>query len=128
MTRANFIGAPEFFNLQFACRAITEAFGFRVYLVGSAIEKRDFRDVDIRCILEDEEFEKIFPNAVKHGAAHNARLALFNAAISEWSSSRTGLKIDFQFQQQTKANQEFTGQRQALGFFPEPTADNKEAP
>lgn len=58
--RANFIGAPEALNLKLACTVINEAFGICTYLVGSAITKRDYRDVDLRCMLDDAEFDRIF--------------------------------------------------------------------
>ena len=35
------------------------------YLVGSALERQDWRDVDVRFIMSDEEFRKQFP-----GVAH----------------------------------------------------------
>ena len=60
--RANWLPAPAFFNLNQACRVLTEAFGHHVYLVGSSLARRDHRDVDVRCILPDEEFDRLFPN------------------------------------------------------------------
>lgn len=116
MKRANFIGAPEFFNLNHACQALTEAFGYNIYLVGSALERRDFRDVDVRCILDDEDFARLFP-ACGNAPQHCASWSLLSAAISEWLRARTGLPIDFQFQAQTKANAENDGPRSALGLF-----------
>src|SRR5512135_2085470 len=95
MKRASWIGVPEMFNLNLACRALVEAFGWHIYLVGSALERRDFRDVDVRCILDDGEFDLLFPRGAE--AATNvwldARNALLSAALSEWLASRTGLKI-----------------------------------
>lgn len=113
--RANFIGAPEMFNLNHACQALTEAFGYCVYLVGSALERRDFRDVDLRCILDDQEYDRLFPKPLN--ALNNARLSLFNAAISGWLSARSGLQIDFQFQRRAEANQQYDGQRHAMALF-----------
>jgi len=40
---------------------------------------------------------------------------LLNVAMSEWLEARTGLPIDFQFQQQTAANRDHTGRRNFLG-------------
>ena len=115
MKRANFIGAPEMFNLNHACQALTEAFGYHLYLVGSAIERRDFRDVDLRLILDDAEYDRLFPKPLN--ALNNARLSLFNSAISGWLSARSGLPIDFQFQRQTEANKEYDGTRHAMALF-----------
>src|SRR5690606_458143 len=58
----------------------------------------DFRDVDLRCVLEDADFETRF-------GGQRVRLRLMNAAISEWVASRTDLPIDFQFQSMTEAQQ-----------------------
>jgi len=114
MTRANYIGAPEFFELNQACRSIAEAFpAGGVYLVGSALTTRDHRDVDVRCILPDDDFARMFPNG---GGTYDAYWSLLCVAISHLLAKRTGLKIDFQIQQMTKANQEFPGARSALGM------------
>lgn len=132
MNRANYIGAPEMFNLNNVAAVLNEAFGYHNYLVGSSIERRDFRDVDIRCILSDEEFDRLFqpylPQTISGQTlinyATNARWSLVCSAISEWLSSRTGLKIDFQIQRQTEANTE-DGPRQALGIFIQPRCQHQ---
>lgn len=120
-TRANWIGAPEFFNLNQACEIIWRAFDGAnfcgVYLVGSALECRGHRDVDIRCILNDETFDEMFPRCGSNTWL-NAKWSLLCSSISAWLAARSGLKIDFQFQRMTDANREFTGQpRCAIGLF-----------
>lgn len=116
MNRANYIGAPEFFELNQACVILTEAFGHNVYLVGSSIERRDYRDVDVRCILEDDEYTRLFTDPLF--TTHNPLWSLMCCSISLWLSKRTGLKIDFQFQQQTTANDTYPARpRHALGIF-----------
>ncbi|SRR5260370_10743232 len=118
--RVNWIGAPQFFNLNHACRILTEAYGYHVYLVGSAMERRDFRDVDIRCILDDDEFARLFPDCPRN-PQWNARWSLLCSAISEWLSTHSSLPVDFQFQSQTAANRDFGDRpRSALGFFVSP--------
>jgi hypothetical protein len=120
--RANWIGAPEFFNLNFACQAIVAAFGYSCYLVGSSMERKDFRDVDVRCMLDDGEYDRMFPPTFAgeqriRNQNLDAAWCLLNSAISCWLSERTGLKIDFQFQRQSDANEEHKGKRNALGMF-----------
>jgi hypothetical protein len=118
--RMNWIGAPEFFNLNQACRALTDAFGYCVYHVGSSLRTRDYRDVDIRCILSNEEFDRLFPVTHDRSAWLDARQSILDAAISEWLSKRTGLPIDFQFQRRSKANEDYPGPehpRNAVGIF-----------
>lgn len=116
MKRANYIGAPEFFELNQACRTIVEAYGVCVYLVGSALERRDYRDVDIRCILNDEDFDQKYPG-ITGNFSFDARWSLDCSAISLFLSKHSGLKIDFQFQRQTQANEEYDGARSAVGIF-----------
>lgn len=125
MNRANWIGAPAFFELNQACLTLVGAFGCRIYLVGSAMTRRDHRDVDVRCILDDAEYARWFPG-IGPNPSHDARWSLMCSAISLWLSKHTGLPVDFQIQQQTMANAEFPRReghdRQALGIFLEPTA------
>lgn len=105
--RVNYLTVSQNFALE-AALAVFEKAGFEVYLVGSALLRRDFRDVDIRCILDDDKFADLFPNKV--------RLRLSNAAHSEWLSSRTGLPVDFQFQPYSDLKNH-SGPRNAMGFL-----------
>ena len=119
MSRMNWVGAPQLFNLSQACRMVVESFDSGVYLVGSSIHKRDFRDVDVRCIMSDESFAKWFGST--RSPVYNQRLSLFNSAISAWLSQQSGLPVDFQIQQQTDANEECSTKdghpRQPLGIY-----------
>lgn len=120
-TRANFVPAPQMFNLHHACALIHQAFRDEahagIYLVGSSIERRDFRDVDVRCILDDATFDALFPNAPAGPTHWNARWSLLCIAISGWLSQTSGLPVDFQFQRMSTANAKFNGERQALGMY-----------
>lgn len=110
MSRAHFLLTTQWFALNQACRAVVDGFGPCVYHVGSSLARADYRDVDVRCILDDADYQRMFPGG--QGAAW----ALLCAALSEWLSARTGLPVDFQFQEQTVANAEFQGRRSALGI------------
>lgn len=118
--KAVYIGAPACFALEEACRHVAEAFGaYRgvagIYVVGSCLERPDWRDIDVRLIMEDADFAALFPNAGNHWE-HDARWLLLTVAISERLSRQTGLPIDFQFQPQTHANKCHKGRRNAIGF------------
>src|SRR5258708_26539824 len=96
--RATFIGVPDFFNLNLAAGVLNDAFGYNTYLVGSAMERKDYRDVDVRCILYDEEYDRLFPPSFAgetriRNQNVNPLWTLMCAAISEWLANRTGLKI-----------------------------------
>jgi hypothetical protein len=121
MTRANFIGAPGFFLLNQACRCVWEAFpeAYGVYLVGSSLVRRDFRDVDLRCIMADEDFEKLFPGAGTNTWLH-PRWSLVCSSIAEHLSKASGLPIDFQIQRQSESNRDYPVKehpRSAVGLF-----------
>ena len=102
--RANYLLTTELHKLQTAVYWLCMGFGWRVYLVGSCLKKRDFRDVDLRCILLEEE-EDIF---------QHPKSTVIQIALSEYLSNMTGLPIDFQFQTQKEADR-YDGQRICLG-------------
>ncbi len=111
-----YVGAPACFRLELACQHLRQAFGsYGLYLVGSALERADWRDVDVRYILSDEKFAELFPDAGEHWE-WDARWLVMTTAISAWLSQASGLPIDFQFQPQTHANARHPGPRSALGI------------
>lgn len=115
MARANYLTVAQFYTLNHACKLLTKAFGQRTYLVGSCLERANYRDVDLRCILDDETFDFFFTSA--DNASGSARCKLMGVAMSEYLAKLTGLPIDFQFQRRTDANEEFdTAARHAIGM------------
>jgi hypothetical protein len=117
--RASWLTVEQAFSLDDACRVINAAFrdsGFGTFHVGSSLSHRDYHDVDVRYILEDKEFDRLF-GEVTFDSRSELALKFLNAAISCWIRQRTGLPIDFQFQGQTKANAEHGGKRRnAIGM------------
>jgi len=113
--KANYVGAPAIFALEMACRQLNEAFGGYCYLVGSAIERPDWRDVDVRLMVEDEDFAKLFPDAGTHWE-HDTRWLVTITAVSAWLQKQTGLPVDFQIQPRTHANAVHKGTRHAMGM------------
>ena len=120
--KAIYIGAPACFALELAVRQVCEAFGvYRgeqfsgCYVVGSALERPDWRDVDVRLILGDNRFAEIFPDAGSQWE-HDARWLLLTTTISQWLTSATGLPVDFQFQPMSHANARHKGPRNPIGF------------
>lgn len=102
----------EHFRLNDACLGLARTFGGNhPYHVGSSAGRDsipDYHDVDVRMMLDDKEFNRMFKN--------RSWLAMANALVSERLSVATGLPIDFQFQDTTKANEEFNGFRNPLGM------------
>lgn len=124
LLKSSYIGAPAIFQLEMACRQLFEAFGDGgdyhtcIYLVGSSMERPDWRDVDVRMMLPDEEFARLFPDAGKHWE-QDPRWLVMVVSISAWMSKLTDLPIDFQFQPATHANDRHKGFRSAVGVhFP----------
>ena len=113
---SGYIGAPQCFKLDMACHIVNRAFGATCYQVGSSLEHLDWRDVDVRMILDDAEFHKLFPEASLRVFQHDARWLLLTTSISEWFKQQTGLHVDFQFQPETYANKHHRGARSALGM------------
>lgn len=121
--RANYVGAPQVFYLNQACRTINDSFdGFGCFLVGSSLVKRDWRDVDVRFIMDDGEFDLMFPNSAGKAEGswvYDAKWSLLCAALAEWLSKVSGLPVDFQFQRQTQANEKYPSRehsRSAIGL------------
>lgn len=92
-----------------ACHVL-RPFGYGTYQVGSSLTRPDYRDVDLRCLLDDDEYAGMFS-----GSDGDKKLKFLNVAVSEWVSARTGLPIDFQFQKASEANEQFQGPRNAVG-------------
>jgi hypothetical protein len=114
VSRATYLHVGDLFNLNHACRAITDGYGCCVYLVGSSLERADYRDVDVRAMLDDAVYDRMFRGA--QDGDERARVRLLNVAVSAWLSASTSLPVDFQFQRQSAANLEFNGRRHALGI------------
>jgi hypothetical protein len=119
--KVGYVGAPAIFALKSACQDLARAFNcYGVYLVGSALERPDWRDVDVRMILSDAAFMELFPGAAHDGQpAHweaNPRWLWLTVSISDRLSKLTGLPVDFQFQPQAHANARHKGRRDCLSI------------
>lgn len=107
MTRATYLLQSQVRLLCDWGRTLRRTFDEMPYLVGSALERVDFRDVDVRVILDDDEW---------HTLAEAVQVDDLNLAISLWGQQVTGLPIDFQVQMQTEANVNFPGRRHPIGI------------
>lgn len=108
--RSTALSPPEMFLLDAWGHSLRAAFGATPYLVGSVERGEDWRDVDVRMILDDDEYETLL------GASHPERMTAFNIAISFWGQRATALPIDFQFQARARATARYGDQpRNPLG-------------
>jgi hypothetical protein len=125
--KVSYIGAPACFALEMACKQVVDAFRPKgegrhgqTYVVGSSLERADWRDIDIRLVMDDESFADLFPNVrLDTGSAtweFDPRWTLITVSVTAWLRQQTGLPIDFQIQPMTFANEKHKGQRHAIGL------------
>lgn len=110
------VGHPRQTLLDYFGGMIYDAFGHYPYLVGSALKTTQWRDVDLRLILDDDEWDTMFGVGTKD-SMENRKWAIPCAAMSLLGQQITGLPIDFQIQRRTEANAEHEGGRGATGLF-----------
>jgi len=108
------VGMPQGILLQQFGEHVRRAFGHICYHVGSSLEEKSgWRDVDVRLILPDAEYEAMGFGDPRY-QQRNKRWVSTILAWSSFGNALTGLPIDFQIQQQTYANETETGRRGAL--------------
>jgi len=107
----SYLSPPELHRLDWACLPITQAFGNPPYLVGSVLTRPDFRDIDIRLILDDDTVHRMF-------ADHPRARLLLNIALSDLiaKAASASAPIDFQIQSMSEANVPEHGARNPLGI------------
>lgn len=90
-----YIARPDLWALDEACKPLRSTFpDYGPYLVGSVTERPNFRDVDVRLILADEQYDRLTDD----------EWGLLGFITSRHLAAVTGLPVDFQFQRQTEAN------------------------
>lgn len=90
---------------------VRDYFGHIPFQVGSSLHSKDWRDVDVRLILPDDEFAARFGDTPTYV---NTKLAAITLAFCALGREMTGLPVDFQIQQQSHANKAYPGVRSAL--------------
>lgn len=92
-------------------REIEDCFGHLPFLVGSALRTKDYRDVDVRLILPDNEYLVWFGMGPQNPHCQSPRWNAFCLAFSSRGEYLTRLPIDFQIDQMTEANALYPDQR-----------------
>lgn len=114
------VGMPASLKLHEFGSHVWFVFGSMPYHVGSSLElKTGWRDVDVRVILTDQEYQQWDLGDPKDPHSNGKWVALC-LAFSALGRELTGLPIDFQIQQMTLANEQFpdSQKRSALGLTP----------
>jgi len=115
----SYLDAPVLDRLDMASVLVRDVLD-TPYLVGSCLTKPDYRDVDIRVILLDERYDELFKRPHADPLRH-----LIQVAITDHYVKETGLRIDFQIQRMTEANEQYSTEkggtrRHPLGIYPWP--------
>lgn len=118
---AHYLGVTQFIELRFAAAIVKGTFhnSYGIYLVGSALTGKAWRDVDVRHIISDDEFTQRFGEFVEP-YDQNHFLRAFNLGVSAWMSAAAKLPVDYQVQPITKANELYphaTNPRNGLGLI-----------
>ena len=112
------VGMPADLLLEEFGYFIWTTFGDYPYHVGSSLFNKTWRDVDVRLILSDEEYEHMGLGDPKNQHM-NEKWCVLTLGFSTLGKTMTGLPIDFQIQQQTEANATYSQKdgcvRSALG-------------
>lgn len=94
------VGSPGILRLEQFGEVLNDAFGDTAYLVGTAARGKVWRDVDVRVILDDIAYRRLFGHSPHPPPAWKAMAMAFSAL----GTQMTGLPIDFQLQGMTHAN------------------------
>ena len=106
--RKSGLSTRDIHALDVACTFLVGLFGaHRVYLVGTAQTGGEYRDVDVRAILPDDEFDEMF-------GGQPVLWSKFCFLASDWLSRQTGLPVDFQVQRRSDAERH-EGPRNPVG-------------
>ena len=109
------VGMPAAIRLEAFGLRVFDAFGETPYLVGSAATSKTWRDVDVRLMLNDDDFHGLFPNYARLSQL-DLKWCLLCDALAELARCQTGLPVDFQIQAQSTANEKYPGVRIPLGM------------
>lgn len=112
------VGHPAYLWLNEFGAVLQSAFGCTAYQVGSSVDSKQWRDVDVVLIMDDDLYVEWF-GADTHHAQLSPLCHALTLAFCELGKRMTGLPIDFKFQQQSQANERFKGVRNALILQPQ---------
>ena len=108
-SRKSYLTTYDLARLDNACKVLESVWHWRTYLVGTAGEGGGaYRDVDVRTILDDDEFDRLF-------MGRQQLWELICLSVTAYLRDATGLPIDYQIQRMTEANEKFDGPRNPLG-------------
>jgi predicted nucleotidyltransferase len=111
----HYLNNDEFNRLCQWANSIRGFYGFPVYLVGSVLTKKDYRDIDVICIISDVDFRlrygdvKIWGGEMESGLWTDISWKWSDDCIKKWRQGckYTDLNLDFKVYPQTYQEYEF---------------------
>lgn len=110
------VGMPAWLWLNEYGRLLRRVFGHYPLLVGSALARKNPRDIDVRLILTDEEWLG-FVGPLNECDRADTRWAVLCMAFSALGKQMTGLPIDFQLKTQAAAAPEAGYPTVPIGYY-----------
>lgn len=95
-----YVGMPRALYLEMYARYLKDIFNADVYLVGSVLKTKSWKDIDIIVVLSDNEWERYgFGDPQKR--FKNKRWAAYCMGLSCFGKQLVGCEIDFQIHQES---------------------------
>jgi hypothetical protein len=92
--RVCYVPHPKLFALRMGTSMIEQIMDEFCYMVGSCMERPDYRDVDVRMIVAD----------LRYNFIPEKELKLIEQIVSMWLTKISDLPVDFQIQSQSESN------------------------
>lgn len=112
-----YIGWPQNGQLDHAMMIVCRAFEEQAWQVGSSTKGTDYRDVDVRIIMDDAKFNALFGDW--NATTWQPFWSLVCTSISVYLRQVTGLPVDFQIQRRSNVKDaDWDEPRSTCGHFP----------
>lgn len=113
----SYIGWPQSGQLDHAMMIVCRAFEEDAWHVGSSTKGTEYRDVDVRVIMDDEKFNALFGDW--NATRWQPFWSLVCTSISVYLRQVTGLPIDFQVKRRSDVSEaDWNEPRSGCGHFP----------
>lgn len=116
--RNNYLSVTELPLLRAWGSEVKLMFNAMPYQVGSSLVRKDWRDVDVRLMLDGEHYDALLASGVD--------IYYLNLSVSLWGQRVTGLPIDFQVQDAHSADIDYGDERRdPCGISPKAHQDSR---
>ncbi len=98
-----YVGMPKALYLESFARYVRDIFSANVYLVGSALETKEWHDLDVVVVLSDEEWSR-YEFGDPENRFKNKKWIAYCMAISNLGKELVDCEVDFQVHQMSYNN------------------------